>query len=127
MLIEPAGREGQDVGRRRLVSEEGDRLLGGWRRDRLPMAMRVTGRYGLGTLDAVLHGPVVIGALLGETPSPPARSWAATMRPVLRALRFSRGPGACPYPITGAGGAPATKKVAAHSGREFVSISTSHR
>jgi len=31
------------------------------------------GRYRLGTLDAVLHGPVVMGALLGETPSPPAR------------------------------------------------------
>jgi hypothetical protein len=37
------------------------------------MAARVTGRYGVGTLDLLTHGPAVIGAPLGETPSPPAR------------------------------------------------------
>ena len=37
-----------------------------------------------------MHGPAVIGAPLGETPSPPAWSWAAAMGQVVRALRLTR-------------------------------------
>jgi hypothetical protein len=53
------------------------------------VATWVTGRYGVGTLDRVPLGPVVIGGPLGETPQPPARWYRATTRQVLRALRLS--------------------------------------
>ena len=71
--VEPSGREAQCV---RSGKGAGERGGGSAAREMptcwVPLAARVTGRYGVGTLDRRAHGPVVIGAPLGETPSPPA-------------------------------------------------------
>jgi hypothetical protein len=72
VVMDPSGREVQCVRVGRGAGKRG----GGWAarevtRGGLPVATWVTGRYGVGTLDRVPLGPVVIGGPLGETPQPP--------------------------------------------------------
>ena len=68
-----------------------DRLPGRYSRCWIPVASRVTGFYGDGNARLPLHGPALIGASLGETPSPPAWCCWTALRRVLRALRLDGG------------------------------------
>jgi hypothetical protein len=56
------------------MKRDEDRLSGRVRRRRcVPLAARVTGLCKTATLDGLLHGPALIGALLGGHPQTPRR------------------------------------------------------
>ena len=58
-----------------LLRRDGVRLKGSLCQRRYVLAAAgVTGLYGMATLDRQLHSRALIGALLGKTPRPPARS-----------------------------------------------------
>ena len=76
VVVEPSERKGRCARLDGADEGEGDRLLGSCPRWWIPVAARVTGLYGDGNARLPsARTRAVIGAPLGETPSPPAWCW----------------------------------------------------